>query len=116
LAFERNNLSLDMFTLAISIEMLAMLIIGGAGFPLGALFGVAFIRIMQDTIIPIISPILREVLPQFLPFIEKINIDAAVNPILFGVALILILLIEPRGLAHRWEIFKVAWKIRPYSY
>lgn len=116
LAYERNNLSLDMFTLAISIEMLAMLIIGGAGFPLGALFGVAFIRIMQDTIIPILSPILRDVLPQFLPFIEKVNIDAAVNPTLFGIALILILLIEPRGLAHRWEILKVAWKIRPYSY
>jgi ABC-type branched-subunit amino acid transport system permease subunit len=116
LAYERNSLSLDMFTLAISIEMLAMLIIGGAGFPLGALFGVAFIRIMQDTIIPIISPILRDVLPQFLPFIQKINIDAAVNPTIFGIAMILILLIEPRGLAHRWEILKVAWKIRPYSY
>ena len=33
LAFERNSLSLDMFQLDISIEMLAMLIIGGAGFP-----------------------------------------------------------------------------------
>ena len=35
LAFERNSLSLDAFQLDVSIEMLAMLIIGGAGFPLG---------------------------------------------------------------------------------
>ena len=42
LAFERNSLALDMFQLDTSIEMLAMLIIGGAGFPLGAMFGVTF--------------------------------------------------------------------------
>jgi hypothetical protein len=26
------------------------------------------------------------------------------------------LIVEPRGLAYRWEIFKISWKIRPYSY
>lgn len=116
IAFHSNSLSLDRFSLGVSIEMLAMLIIGGAGFPLGALFGVAFVSLLKDTIIPALSPILRDILPELLPFIQKVNIDAAVNPILFGVALILILLIEPRGIAHRWEILKVAWKIRPYSY
>jgi branched-chain amino acid transport system permease protein len=30
--------------------------------------------------------------------------------------LILFLIIEPRGLAHRWEILKISWKIRPYSH
>ena len=116
LAFERNSLSLDMFQLDISIEMLAMLIIGGAGFPLGALFGVTFIRVLQEAAIPAIRPALLEILPNLFPFIEVVNITSAINPILFGGALIVFLVLEPRGIAHRWEVFKVAWKIRPYSY
>ncbi len=116
LAFERNSLSLDMFQLDVSIEMLAMLIIGGAGYPLGAMFGVAFIRLLQEAAIPMLRPWLADWLPQVFPFIDAVNITSAINPILFGGALIIFLVLEPRGIAHRWEVFKVAWKIRPYSY
>ncbi len=116
LAFERNSLSLQMFELDVSIEMLAMLIIGGAGFPLGAMFGVAFIRLLQEAVIPTLRPLLVDWLPQLFPFVDAVNITSAINPILFGGALILFLVLEPRGIAHRWEVFKVAWKIRPYSY
>ena len=116
LAFERNSLSLQMFELDVSIEMLAMLIIGGAGFPLGAMFGVAFIRLLQEAIIPTLRPALADWLPQMFPFVDAVNIASAINPLLFGGALILFLALEPRGIAHRWEVFKVAWKIRPYSY
>lgn len=116
LAFERNSLALDMFQLDTSIEMLAMLIIGGAGFPLGAMFGVTFIRLLQEAAIPALRPWLSDLLPQLFPFIDAVNITSAINPILFGGALIIFLVLEPRGIAHRWEVFKVAWKIRPYSY
>ncbi len=116
LAFERNSLSLHMFQLDISIEMLAMLIIGGAGYPLGAMFGVTFVRLLQEAAIPAIRPTLVDLLPQLFPFIEVVNITSAINPILFGGALIIFLVLEPRGIAHRWEVFKVAWKIRPYAY
>ncbi len=116
LAFERNSLSLDMFQLDISIEMLAMLIIGGAGFPLGAMFGVTFIRALQEAFIPMIRPTLTAVLPALLPFVDSVNITSAINPIVFGGVLIIFLVLEPRGIAHRWEVLKVAWKIRPYSY
>lgn len=116
LAFERNSLALDMFQLDVSIEMLAMLIIGGAGFPLGAMFGVTFIRLLQEAAIPALRPWLADLLPQIFPFIDAVNITSAINPILFGGALIIFLVLEPRGIAHRWEVFKVAWKLRPYSY
>lgn len=116
LAFERNSLSLDMFQLDVSIEMLAMLIIGGAGFPLGAMFGVTFIRLLQEAAIPMLRPWLADLLPRVFPFIDAVNITSAINPILFGGALIIFLVLEPRGIAHRWEVFKVAWKLRPYSY
>ncbi|MCL4247052.1 MAG: branched-chain amino acid ABC transporter permease [Anaerolineae bacterium] len=116
LAFESNSLSLDKFLLDRSIEMLAMLVIGGAGFPLGPLFGVAFVNLLTQNIIPSVIPTLKQVLPGFLPFINPINIDAALGPTLFGLALMFFLIIAPRGLAHRWEILKIAWKIRPYSH
>jgi branched-chain amino acid transport system permease protein len=115
-AFDSGSLSLDKFTLDLSIELLAMLVIGGAGYPLGPLFGVMFVNILTQNIIPAIIPPLRDFLPALLPFVDPVNIFAALTPILFGLALIIYLIVEPRGLAYRWEIFKYAWKIRPYSY
>jgi branched-chain amino acid transport system permease protein len=116
LAFESNSLSLDKFLLDRSIEMLAMLVIGGAGFPLGALFGVAFVNLLTQNIIPSIIPSVKGVLPSLFPFLNPINVDAALSPLLFGLALMVFLIIAPRGLAHRWEIFKISWKLRPYSH
>ncbi|MBI5668091.1 MAG: branched-chain amino acid ABC transporter permease [Chloroflexi bacterium] len=117
LAFNDNSLSLDKFSLGLSIEFLAMLVIGGAGFPLGPLFGVAFVNLLNQEIIPNrLIPALGGVLPQLLPFIDRINIISALSPLLFGFILVVFLILAPRGLAHRWEIFKIAWKIRPYSH
>jgi branched-chain amino acid transport system permease protein len=28
----------------------------------------------------------------------------------------LFLAFEPRGLAHRWEILKAAWRLRPFAH
>ena len=115
-AYETNTISLQAFQFDRSIEMLAMLLIGGAGFPQGALFGVAFVNLLSQSFIPSISPAIREFLPKVLPFVDPVNFFAAVNPILFGLILALFLILEPRGLAYRWEILKISWKIRPYSH
>lgn len=116
LAFERNTISLETFRLNVSIELLAMLVIGGAGFPMAALFGVSFVLLLKFVIIPIVGPFFNSFLPVLLPFIDSVNIGSGLPPILFGTALLLFLIFEPRGLAYRWEILKIAWKIRPYSY
>lgn len=116
IAYETNSITLQAFQFDRSIEMLAMLLIGGAGFPQGALFGVAFVTLLTQTFIPSISPAIREFLPRVLPFVNPVNIFAAVNPFLFGLILALFLILEPRGLAYRWEILKISWKIRPYSH
>lgn len=116
LAYERNTLSPDFFSLEISIELLAMLVIGGAGFPKGPLFGVAFVKLMTSAIIPALGPIFNTILPPLIPFIDPVSIGTSLKPIMFGLALLLFLIIEPRGLAYRWEILKYSWKIRPYAY
>lgn len=38
------------------------------------------------------------------------------RPIFFGLVLMLFLIFEPRGLAHRWQTLKAAWRLRPYSH
>lgn len=116
LAFESNSLSLDKFLLDRSIEFLAMLVIGGAGFPLGPLFGVAFVNLLTQNLIPALIVPLRDFLPGVLPFIDPVNIYSALSPLIFGLALMIFLIGAPRGLAHRWEIFKIAWKLRPFSH
>ncbi len=116
MAYERNTLTPDFFSLEISIELLAMLVIGGAGFPKGPLFGVAFVKLMTSAVIPALGPVFNSILPPLLPFIDPVNIGTALKPILFGGALVLFLILEPRGIAYRWEILKYSWKIRPYAY
>lgn len=116
LAFDRNAITIETFRLNASIELLAMLVIGGAGFPLSALFGVAFVKLLDNVIIPGVGPIFNSILPTLLPFVDSVNIGSSLKPILFGSALLIFLLLEPRGLAYRWEILRISWKIRPYSY
>jgi len=117
LAFYDNTVSLDRFSLELSIEFLAMLVIGGAGFPLGPLFGVGFVNLLTQWLIPLVLlPAVGSVLPNLLPFLSPINISASLRRLLFGLILLVFLIIAPRGLAYRWEIFKIAWKIRPYSH
>lgn len=116
MAFEANSISLDIFLLDTSITQLAMLVIGGAGFPLAPLFGVTLVLILQQNVIPALIPSLSSFLPTILPFLNPINIQSSLSPLLFGVALMAFLILMPRGMAHRWEILKIAWKIRPFSH
>ena len=116
LAIESGSITPTRFELGNSIEYLAMLIIGGAGFPQAAFFGVGFVMILKEAVIPGITPFLRDFLPQALPFIDAISISASLTPTLFGLTLILFLIFEPHGLAHRWEILKIQWKLRPFSH
>ena len=107
MAYDTNSLTLTAFELNKSIEYLAMLVIGGAGFPLGALFGVSFINLLKEFVIPTITPGLRVNLPQLLPFIDAVSINAAINPLLFGAVLIIFLVFEPRGLAYRLSLIHI---------
>lgn len=115
-AYTSGSVNVHQYELTYSIQMLAMLVLGGAGFPLGALFGTTFVILLTQNVIPQISSVLKDVLPGLLPFVNAVNIESSLRPFLFGFALIAFLILEPRGLAYRWEIFKIAWKIRPYSH
>ena len=100
----------EQFTLHDSVWMLGMVIIGGIGSPLGAVLGTGFVRLL-DVLSDFIAPILSATFP-FLP----LNIIMPVRMIAFAVVIIVFLICEPRGLSHRWRIFKASYRLWPYAY
>lgn len=93
-----------------SVTMLGMLVVGGLGSSLGPIFGTSFVLILEE-IVTILTPILIG----WLPSIEN-TASAALRPLIFGAALMIFLIFEPRGLAYRWRLIKAAWRLRPFAY
>ena len=87
-----------------------MVIIGGLGTTIGPIFGAVVIRLLQQGVI-YISPILENTF-SILPS----GFTVGIGPMVFGLAIILFLILEPRGLAHRWMFFKAAYRLWPFSY
>jgi branched-chain amino acid transport system permease protein len=122
LAFNIGSIAIDspfegFFGLNNSIRMLGMLIIGGAGFALGPLFGVAFFKLMENYVVPsLTSPSVVDAVIAALPIVDRVSLISSVDPIFFGTILIIFLILEPRGLAYRWEIAQISFKIRPFSH
>jgi branched-chain amino acid transport system permease protein len=100
----------EQFTLLHALEYVGMLIIGGMGSIPGVFFGVLFIRILNELVM-FTSPVLAKALPWL-----GSSPAAALGLIAFGLALIIFLIFEPRGLAHRWEIFKASYRLYPFAH
>ncbi len=99
----------DKFTLDLSIDYLAMGIVGGLGTALGPIYGAIVITVLPEAL-RALSQALTGVLP---------NITTALNALreaVFGVVIILFLLFEPEGLADRWRVARAYFKFWPYSY
>src|SRR3990172_7119509 len=108
-AHNLRHINSETFNLTDSIFMMGMLVVGGLGSNLGPIFG----SIVVET--------LTEAATLFGPFFVGLFPSAAggvqaLRPLFFGTTLMLFLIFEPRGLAHRWQIFKAAWRLRPFSH
>ena len=94
-AYYRGFVSIEAFALFLSIQYVAMIIIGGMGSLLGALLGAAFVTIFPYAI---------ETLRKLLPNVQKLDVDIfAVNYASFAVVMILFLVLEPLGLVGIWR-------------
>lgn len=87
-----------------------MIIVGGMGSIVGALIGVFVIRIIQE-IIATVGPNIAE----SVPFVGGDIVFAGMNVILGGV-IALFMILEPKGLMHRWNILKSSYRIWPFPY
>jgi branched-chain amino acid transport system permease protein len=100
----------EQFPMMNSIWYLGMLVIGGMGSAVGPIFGVIFFRGLEE-LITIGAPVLANIFPMI-----GGNIFAALGSIVFGLILMLFLIFEPRGLSHRWGVFKSSYRLWPFSY
>ena len=109
-AMYARSINPEQFSLGQSVWYLGMGGVGGMGHGLGPILGTTFLRLLDELTVQI-APMLSKVFPQ-----AETGLLAALGPILFGVALMLFLIFEPHGLAHRWELFKAAWRLRPFAH
>lgn len=98
------------FNLLLSIEYIAMIIIGGMGSVLGSIFGGIFLTIVPD-VIKAFADFLGENLG-----VLKGKYDEEWNIAAFGLLIIVFLIVEPTGLNGIWGRIKTCFKNWPYTY
>lgn len=107
-AYYRGFVSVEAFDLFLSIQYVAMIIIGGMGSLLGALLGAMFVTVF---------PYLIEALLRLLPNAQKLAGDIfAVNYAAFGGVMILFLVFEPLGLVGIWRRLQNYFLLWPFRY
>ena len=101
--------SAEGFTILLSIQFLAMVIIGGLGSVMGSLMGTAFMVLLPEVMEGMVHAVGNGSpgFTQALAYLKEMSI---------GLAIILFLIFEPDGLAHRWRMIKTYWKLYPFSY
>lgn len=99
------------FNLLLSVQFIAMVLIGGAGTVAGTIMGALFISLL---------PTLTRELPNYVPWISEQVTDTPnvfqLESILYGLLIVGFLLFEPRGLFGIWVRFRNYWKSWPFSY
>ncbi len=106
-----GHFSPEQFNLLMSVQFIAMVLIGGAATISGAIMGALLIAML---------PRITSELPGLLDFISS---SAAEHPnifeveeVLYGILIIAFLLFEPRGLFGIWLRTRTYWKSFPFSY
>ena len=92
-----------------SLWLVGVVLIGGAGSIYGTIFGSIFMVVVMELLQMAVMP-LADTYPKLLLDFLFIKESA------FGLAICLFLIFEPRGLAHRWQLFKSAYRLWPFSY
>lgn len=99
--------SVDQFPFMDSVWYLSMLIVGGMGSTTGAILGAVSLKLL-DELVTIVGPILSAVIAA--------QAAASLALITRGLIIILFLIFEPRGLAHRWGMIKTYFRLWPFSH
>lgn len=86
------------------IWYLGYIIVGGLSSITGCYFGVIFFTTIKEVLTHL--PVSMEMAQYILPMTD----------VAFGVIIILALIFDPRGLYHRWELFKAYYRIWPLAY
>ena len=102
-AHHLTYLAPDVFDVLLSLKLLLMIVVGGLGSILGAVFGAIFISLL-----PVALSFLKDVLP------PEIGQQAGLEPLLFGLIIVLFILFEPAGIYGRWMKLRFFFETFPY--
>lgn len=114
LAHNLRHINSETIGLNDSIIMLGMLIVGGMGANVGPFFGSAFFILLEELAVFLTPVIVGLIKSGILPG-DEAGVGAALRPLIFGIALAVFLIFEPRGLAYRWILIKASWRLRPFA-
>jgi len=105
--------SAEGFTIFMSIQFLAMIIIGGLGSIKGTLMGVVFMVFLPEALEGVVG-LMKMTDWGNIPFV--VDGLAYIKEMAIGLVIIAFLIFEPEGLAHRWTQIKNYWKFYPFAY
>jgi len=110
-AFYMGSITAEPFTLGLSVEYIAMVIIGGLGSISGSIFGAVFITMLNE-ILRYVTQILMNT-----GFVSSTGLNIApIREFSFGLSIVLFILFEPRGLAEIWRVIRSSFRLWPFSY
>jgi branched-chain amino acid transport system permease protein len=102
----------EQFQIGVSIDYLAMIIIGGLGSVLGSIFGAIFV-----TLLPIVIRLGMEAFGGlFLPQQVVLNLIPNLRLMMFGALIVFFLIVEPDGLNRLWRNIRSYFRIWPFAY
>ncbi|MFZ0161753.1 MAG: branched-chain amino acid ABC transporter permease [Kineosporiaceae bacterium] len=99
----------ERFTLDVSVLYLAMIIVGGLGSIAGSIYGAIFMMLL-----PALLTELNDAVKDSLPFLND-QLPAIENAV-FGLAIVVFLIVEPRGLDRIWTRMKDYVRFWPFRY
>jgi len=99
----------DHFPFSLSIQYLAMIIVGGLGRVLGSIYGAIFM-----TLVPELLNVFAEILKNLRP--ELTQLYMPLKEVVFGILIVVFLVFEPHGLAEIWNRIKNFFRLWPFSY
>lgn len=99
----------EQFPFHLSIQYLAMVIVGGMGSILGSIFGAIFM-----TLTPELLNILSGAVSKAYPSVGQLFIP--MKEVVFGTLIVVFLIFEPLGLAEIWRRVKAFFQLWPFSY
>jgi branched-chain amino acid transport system permease protein len=100
------------FDLLLSVQYIAMVLIGGVATISGSIMGAAFITLLPRVV---------QEFPRFIPFVSGgqqggLITTQQLEQILYGLLIVAFLIFEPRGLYGLWVRIRNYWRAWPFSY
>ncbi len=109
-AYYTMSITPEPFNLWLSIEFVAMIIIGGLGNIPGSIFGTVFIVALNEVLSHIIGYFMN---------VGEAGMALTLAPLkefVFGLVIVLFLIFEPKGIAEIWRIVRSSFRLWPFSY